>query len=51
VEVKLDLRVSEFGDAGIGRFVYLIQLITNREWVCVSNSATFPTVDHRWCTL
>lgn len=32
VEVKLGLRVTvNFGDAGIGRFVYWIQLITNRE--------------------
>lgn len=32
VEVKLGLRVTvSFGDAGIGPFVYWIQLITNRE--------------------
>lgn len=32
VEVKLGLRVTvDFGDAGIGRFVNWIQLITNRE--------------------
>lgn len=32
VQVKLGLRVTvNFGDAGIDRFVYWIQLITNRE--------------------